>query len=151
MKVKDVMTTQVVTVAPETRIGEVAEILFKNRFHGLPVVEKDKVVGIITESDFFTKDARNVFLPSYISFLQDTKIADALTTEKQKKVEQLMNTQAADIMNPSCTTILEDMDIKDLLNFFRETHFITLPVVDQSDQLVGVVTLADILGLIKAD
>jgi CBS domain-containing protein len=150
MKVKEIMTRDVVSVSPETKITEVASILFKNRFHGVPVVTDGKIVGIITENDFFTRDAKNIFLPSYINFLQETKIADALTREKQEKIDKLMDSRAIDIMNSDCVTIMQDMDITDLLHFFRETNFNTLPVTDEKNDLVGVVTLADILGLIKA-
>lgn len=149
MKVKDIMTKDVVFVSPEISIASVAEILFKNRFHGVPVVDEGKIIGIITEDDFFTKDSRNLFLPSYINFLQETRIADALTKEKQDKLERLMESKARDIMSENCVTILEDMDIRDLLNFFRETKFTTLPVVNEKDALVGIVTLADILGLVN--
>jgi CBS domain-containing protein len=149
MKVKDVMTKDVVSVTPEMKVAEVARLLFDKRFHGVPVVEKGRIVGIITESDFFTKDSKNLFLPSYINFIEETGIADALTTEKQEKLGVLMNARARDIMNPECVSIMEDMSIKDLLNFFRETGFSTLPVTDEKNNLKGVVTLADILGLIK--
>jgi len=70
------MTKNVSFVSPDTKITDVAEIMFKNRFHGLPVLDNDKIVGIITETDFFTKDAANLYLPSYISFLKENKIAD---------------------------------------------------------------------------
>lgn len=150
MKVKEIMTKDVVYVTPDTSIASVAKVLFENRFHGVPVIEAEKIIGIITEDDFFTKDSRNLFLPSYINFLQETHIADALTNEKQEKLRKLMDSKARDIMSENCVTILESMDVRDLLNFFRETRFTTLPVVDEKDNLVGIVTLADILGLVKA-
>jgi predicted transcriptional regulator len=149
MKVRDVMTKDVVSVSPEVKIVEVARILFENRFHGVPVVEDGKIIGIITEDDFFTKDSKNLFLPSYINFLQETGISSALTREKQEKLDKLMNSKASDIMSSDCVTIMDSMDIRDLLNFFRETNFNTLPVTDEKNSLVGIVTLADILGLVK--
>ena len=48
MKIKDIMVTNVVSVGPRTSISKVADILFSNRFHGLPIVENDKLSGIIT-------------------------------------------------------------------------------------------------------
>jgi len=53
MQVKDIMIKKITYVSPEDNIMEVADIIFKKGFHGLPVVEKNKVVGIITEDDFF--------------------------------------------------------------------------------------------------
>ena len=50
--VKDIMTTEVVTISPETSLKEVGEILREKRVSGLPVVDKDgSVVGIITLTD----------------------------------------------------------------------------------------------------
>ena len=50
--VEEVMTYNVVTISPQTPIREAAQQLRKQRFGALPVVEKGKVVGIITRSDF---------------------------------------------------------------------------------------------------
>ena len=51
VKVKDVMTHDVITVNPETSVEEAARIINDNKIGGLPVLEKDVLVGIITESD----------------------------------------------------------------------------------------------------
>ena len=49
--VEQVMARKLVKVSPETTIKEVAEILSKNEFHALPVVEGDLLVGIVTTTD----------------------------------------------------------------------------------------------------
>lgn len=148
-KVSDIMSEQVVFVTPETKITEVAEILFKNRYHGLPVLDRGKIVGIITETDFFTKDMANLHLPSYISFLQENRIVEGLPKEIESSVRALLNTQAKDIMTPNCVSILKDMDLHALLEFFKVTKFYTLPVIDETESLVGIVTQSDIIGLLK--
>jgi acetoin utilization protein AcuB len=51
--VRDVMTRQVMTVAADTAIEEAARIMADNKIGGLPVVQGDQVVGIITETDLF--------------------------------------------------------------------------------------------------
>lgn len=51
MKVKEIMTKKVVTVAPETPIADAARLLLNRRIGALPVVKDAKVVGIITETD----------------------------------------------------------------------------------------------------
>jgi acetoin utilization protein AcuB len=50
---KDVMTRNVLTVSPDTPIEEAARIMADNKIGGLPVVEEDRIVGIITETDLF--------------------------------------------------------------------------------------------------
>lgn len=142
------MTKEVVSVFPDTKITEVAEILFKNRFHGVPVMEGNKVVGIVTETDFFTKDASNLFLPSYISFLKENKDVDDLSEDKRDSVNRLLNAKAKDIMTTQCVSIFQDMQVQHLLEFFRTTKFTTLPVTDEENNIVGIITLSDILGML---
>jgi acetoin utilization protein AcuB len=151
MKVKDIMIKDVISVFPETKITEVAKILFKNRFHAVPVVEDKKIIGIVTENDFFTRDCENIFLPSHINFIKGTKFIDKLEGKEKEELERLINLEAKDIMARKCVSILESMDVKDLLEFFKETRFVTLPVINDKDELVGVVTVSDILGLIRVD
>ena len=51
--VGDVMTADPVTVAPEDTLQDAAEQMLENQVSGLPVVQNDRVIGIITESDIF--------------------------------------------------------------------------------------------------
>lgn len=51
--VKDVMTSQVITVTEDTPIEEAARIMADNKIGGLPVMHGEHVVGIITETDLF--------------------------------------------------------------------------------------------------
>jgi CBS domain-containing protein len=53
-----VMTPNPVSVAPDTTIGEAARLMLTYRISGLPVVEGDRIVGIVTESDIFRLVAR---------------------------------------------------------------------------------------------
>lgn len=53
MKVKELMTKNVITVAPETTLEEAAQIMRDKKIGGLPVLEGGKLVGIITETDIF--------------------------------------------------------------------------------------------------
>lgn len=53
INIKDVMTKEVLTVTEDTPIEEAARIMADNKIGGLPVVRKDNVVGIITETDLF--------------------------------------------------------------------------------------------------
>ena len=53
IKMKDVMTKDVITVAEDTALEDAARIMADNKIGGLPVVRGDKVVGMITETDLF--------------------------------------------------------------------------------------------------
>lgn len=49
--VKDYMTSKVATLSPDSKIGTACELFILNRFHALPIVEDDRLVGIITSHD----------------------------------------------------------------------------------------------------
>jgi acetoin utilization protein AcuB len=51
--VQEVMSTDPITVAPDESIQEAAELMLDNQISGLPVVQENQVVGMITESDIF--------------------------------------------------------------------------------------------------
>ena len=54
IKVQEIMTREPITVPLDSTVVETADILLKNKIHGVPVVSNDgQVVGIITESDLF--------------------------------------------------------------------------------------------------
>lgn len=48
---KDFMTPNPITIAPDAKIAEAARLMFEQKVGGLPVVENDRLVGIITETD----------------------------------------------------------------------------------------------------
>jgi CBS domain-containing protein len=55
--VKEVMTTEVVTVGPDAPLGEAARLMLEHQIGCLPVVEGERLVGILTESDFVRRAA----------------------------------------------------------------------------------------------
>ncbi len=48
---KEIMTHQVLTVSPDTDVGEVATLMVEKDINGLPVVEEGKIIGIVTRHD----------------------------------------------------------------------------------------------------
>jgi CBS domain-containing protein len=87
--VRDIMTRDVVTVAPDTRLGDVAKILAEKRISGVPVVEGGKVVGICSEADILAagsmeKTAGEVMATEVVSVGPDACISEVarLLTER---------------------------------------------------------------------
>lgn len=151
MLIKEVMTRDVIKVGMDDTVEEVARLLINNRIHGIPVVEGDVVVGIITETDFFTKGSVNVYLPEYISFIKKDKLTGSLSAEERKRMELLTDTRIGDIMSYPCVTIKENSRVVDFLELVKTGKYITVPVVDENDKLTGIITLSDIMNFIKVE
>jgi len=59
LKIKDVMSTSVITTTPETPLADAARMLIENKIGCLPVLEGGRLAGILTEGDFVAFYARN--------------------------------------------------------------------------------------------
>ena len=149
VKVKDIMVKEVISVAPDAKVTEVAQLISKYRIHGVPVVGKGKIVGIITETDFFVKDQPDIYLPSYIEFLNKAKFADKISMGKRKTINKLIKAKAKDIMTADCFTVMPDLAVKELLKLIIAKHYFTIPVADKDGKMVGIVTQNDILNIIN--
>jgi CBS domain-containing protein len=80
VKVKEIMTTPVVTAGPDTSTRDVAQLLTRHRISGVPVTDQDgAVVGLVSEYDLLVKQgamAREVMSPTVISVTEDTDVED---------------------------------------------------------------------------
>ncbi|QQS20815.1 MAG: CBS domain-containing protein [Candidatus Moraniibacteriota bacterium] len=142
--VKDIMTSEVLSVTPDTPLQEVARILTENRIHGVPVVSEGVLAGVITETDFFTKDSSKIYLPSYIQFLKKTGISKGIRGTNRKAVDRLLEARARDIMSAPCKTVRESLSVRALIRLFKESELTFFPVTNDSGSLSGVVTVVDV-------
>ena len=78
MKVKEIMTKKVMTAQPNTPIAIIAELLWKNHFTGLPVVDNDKLVGFLTSKDILKLQPElfDIFAEKYEIREQNRKLQD---------------------------------------------------------------------------
>ena len=89
MVAKDVMTRDIITVSPSTKIKDLAMILIKNQISGAPVADKNgNILGIVSEADIVAKrgkDAKAIMSKKVVSVRQDTSV---------EEIAQLMMTHA---------------------------------------------------------
>lgn len=151
MVVRDLMTADVISVSPEEKIEQVASILTKERIHGVPVVDdENRLIGIITETDFFIKDCFNFHLPSYIDFIKNTKFSGSLGYVEKQKIKELVKAVAKDIMSTRCIAVSPEDNIDKLLTLIKENDLHTIPVIDSSGRVEGIVARSDLIRMIKA-
>lgn len=147
MLVSDLMTKDVITVKPSTTVEEVAGILHRYHFTGVPVVSDDNtLMGVIMERDFITADSK-LYLPTYIKLLKDI---DFIQNDKKRLSQAAMaivNATAADIMNPSIVVARADMTLQKLAELFATKRVNPIPVVDEHMKLIGVISRSDLIKL----
>ena len=140
---KDIMTSEVITISPETEVAQAAKLLLTKRINGVPVVnDSGELVGILCQSDLIIQQ-KNIPLPSLFTFL-DGFIPLTSSKNLDKEVEKIAATKVSDAMTADPVTVNPDTEIEEIATLMVEKSYHTLPVVD-GDKLVGVVGKEDVL------
>lgn len=146
MKVSDIMTREVLSVREDDSLLDVARTMSGKGFHAIPVVDgTGRIAGIITESDFFTMDTKEFYLPAYIGLLQALRNPGSMTEQQQEDLSVLRRATAKDIMVADCITVDPEDDLEVFLELVREKQFNSIPVTDGNHRVVGIVTTKDAL------
>lgn len=143
MKVADIMTTKVCTIEPDNTLKGCVEVLNKCQVNGLVVVEKDKVVGVITKADIF-----RAILPRYPDIVEEERYVSDLEYVEER-AQKLFEMKVKDIMGAPPITVNSNMPIVKAGSTMILRRVKQVPVVDKG-KLVGIVTLTDVINnLIK--
>ena len=126
MKVVDVMTKHPLVMTPSETIGEADQVMTENRIRQLPVVEGSALLGIITDRDIR-------------SFFADSPVLDSGRREKA------LGTEVKEVMTAHPLTLSPDDTLRDAVELLVEDKIGGIPVVDEAEGLVGIVTYVDVL------
>ena len=137
MNVQDVMTEDVISILKYESIMHVAKILSEKNISGLPVVDKkNKVIGIITQADIL----------SILGIKKGHTLKDLLKHMLGEPLpERRMGDIVGDIMTSPAATIKTNANIAEAAQLMDEKKIRRLPVVDEKNMLVGLISRADIL------
>ena len=123
MRVKDIMTQNPVIVSPLDNIQSPFQVLINDGIHQVPVVTEGELVGIVTDRDL------------RIALSED--ISDP-------------NLKIGSVMSKNPVSVTDDLKIVEAAKIIRKRRFNALPVISKKGELVGIVTVRDILdGLIN--
>jgi CBS domain-containing protein len=135
MRVRDVMTTDVATVAPETSLRDVAALLVQKHISGVPVVEGERVIGVVSERDILFKERPSDGLHrGVLAWLMDE--GDIMLKVDARAALTAMSTPAI--------TISSTRSVADAAALMLDESVSRLPVVD-GGKLVGIVTRHDLV------
>jgi len=147
--VAEVMTTDLVTVSPDTSLQEAIQILAEEKISGLPVVDSQgKLVGIISETDL-TWQATGVDTPPYVMFL-DSVIYLQNPAKHNQEVHKALGQTVGDAMSDRLTTIKEHQLVREAARIMHEKKVRRLPVVNDQSELVGIITQGDVIKMMAA-
>jgi acetoin utilization protein AcuB len=123
MRVKDFMTQNPVIVSPLDNIQNTFQVLINNGIHQAPVVSKGELVGIVTDRDLRMALSEDISDP---------------------------NLNIGSLMTKDPVSVTDDLKIVEAAKIIRKRRFNALPVINKKGELVGIVTVRDILdGLIN--
>lgn len=125
--VRDLMSRQLIAVSPDDKLANILDSMEKLRFRHLPVVDGKKLVGVVTQKDI---------LHASSSFLSDkARERDALIGTA--KVKAIMQTEVI-TANPGD-------DLAEAGRLMWEAKIGCLPVVNEAEELVGILTESDFI------
>lgn len=137
MRARDIMTSPVITVTPETTIKNAAALLAEHGFTALPVVDADeRLVGIVTEADLMRdripRDPRALIHPGPTS------------------PDSPVTTTVGEVMTAPAVAMGAGTDVATLAAALLDAHQRAMPIVDGA-RLVGIVTRRDIVATIARE
>jgi len=142
IKVKDLMTTKVVTVSPDTTLRELYTILQKERVTGVPVLDSSgKLVGVISQRDLIVAETQLLANASAYSDIEE--LFSSRFIEDDRIIRRRFN-WVEEIMTRRVITTHPDAAIRDVCRLMCEKHVKRLPVV-AGDKFVGIISFTDIM------
>ncbi|MGB0757309.1 MAG: CBS domain-containing protein [Patescibacteria group bacterium] len=148
MLVKQIMTKTVITAKPDDRIKDIASLLYRRNLSGVPIIDdSNKVIGIVTEFDFINPDLE-VHIPTYVDFLDSLEVDDT-TNEMDEAVDRLKEATIDQIMTRDVKTVLETTDVKEVVKMITTYRINPIPVVDNQNTLIGIVSRADLIKILE--
>ena len=142
MKVKDIMTKDVVKVDLSTGIREIYNIFREKNIGGVPIVDSDnKLLGLVTKTELL-----DVLIPDYFGMVTDFLFIDdfGALEEKLESLPSLELFIAEDLMISGLISIKENASLMKAPVLMNKYNIRRLPVVDDDNRLVGIVTRMDV-------
>lgn len=140
--VGEIMTREVTTIPAEATLQEVATLLTAKNISGAPVVdETGKMVGIISESDLLSEARRRAGLPHVAAFGVFILPEETL----QRIYHNGATLLASEVMTKQVVTVLPGMSISKVGDLMVKSKINRIPVVDENENLIGIVTREDVL------
>jgi CBS domain-containing protein len=143
LKVKDIMTTDVVTVTKETTVMELARLFSERHISSLPVLDQNgDLIGIVTETDLVEQD-KSLHIPTVISIF-DWVIYLESDKKFEKELKKMTGGVVGDIYSNDIVTVSPESSISEVADLLSSRKITALPVVE-GKKLVGIISRIDLI------
>jgi CBS domain-containing protein len=141
MNARDIMTSKVITVTPATLVSEIARLLFERRISALPVLDGDRLVGIVSEADLLHRyeigtDCAAGADPWWIRLFSGDHSPEEYVRSHARR--------ARDIMTPDVASVAPDTPLAEIATLLEKRRIKRVPVLD-GRRLVGIVSRSDLV------
>lgn len=140
MLARDVMTTSVVTVLPDTEVRDIAALLLERRISAVPVTDSGgRLLGIVSEGDLINRPegATRHRASWWLELLRGTE-------EQTRDYLKTHGRRAEDVMTPEVISVAEDAPIAEIAKLLEKHRVKRVPVLRDA-RIVGIVSRADLL------
>jgi CBS domain-containing protein len=141
MQASDIMTTQVVSIAPDSSVYDAAKLLADSKISGMPVVDDTgSVIGIVSEGDLLRRVETGTETP------RRSWLAQFIAPTRQLAVEYLKerSVRVRDVMSSPAVTVEESAPLTAVAELLGRKHIKRLPVL-RTGKLVGIVSRANLV------
>jgi CBS-domain-containing membrane protein len=140
MNAQDVMVSDVITVGPDARIEDVADLLLRNRISAVPVLDKDgNLLGIVSEGDLLRRPEAGTERPHsvWLEFLtaRETLAEEFIRSHSRK---------ASDVMTRDVITVTPATPVGEIAALLERNRIKRVPVM-KGGKLVGIVSRANLI------
>lgn len=138
LRVRDVMSTKVVSVAPDTAFHTIVELMLGKSYRAIPVVQSGVPVGMITNSDLIRRGGLSMRM-------QLLKALDAPALQAELERLGRVAKSAAELMNRELVTIPASASLRQAATLMSFRRLKRLPAVDERGLLLGMLSRLDVL------
>ena len=152
---RDVMKTEVRTVSPDISLTDLEKLFIDNRVTGFPVVESERLVGVVSRSDIVRKIVTEQSYAEYVSdyyrdvgSFDEPRPADTLPELGSQIGSRLASATVRDVMSQEPVTVSADDPVSRVAEQLVERRIHRVPVVASDGRLEGIITSLDLVGLL---
>ncbi|MFH1138906.1 MAG: CBS domain-containing protein [Pseudomonadota bacterium] len=140
---RELMSTQLITVRPETSVRELAELLVIHKISGLPVLDEEgSLVGIVSQSDLVALN-KLPHVPNSVTLFDWVIYLEGMGRLKAE-MAKIGGNKVADIMTRAVITVPPEESLEKIATIMAEKNVHTIPVVD-GGRLLGLIGKLDIV------